>query len=116
MRIGASAISARPSATRASSGQAGVPDVTERIADRLKTFKVLIGDPYAERILCGDRQINQRKRVDAEIFPEAMIPSNRGPVHVGNLFEYFDESRLDVEILEEVANVNRTAVTGDHRQ
>src|SRR6516164_6360845 len=99
MRIGASAISARPSAMRASSGHAGAPDVTERITNRLKTFKVLIGNPYAERILCGDRHINQRKRVDAEIFPEAMIPSNRGPVHVGNLFEYFDESRLDVVLV-----------------
>ena len=98
MSIGAS-VSARPSATRASSGHAGVPDVTERITDRLKTFKVFIGDPYAERILCGDRHINQRKRVDSEIFPEAMILGNRGPVHAGNLFEDFDECRFDVVLV-----------------
>ena len=93
------AVSARPSATMRSNGHPRVPDVTERITDRLETFKVLIGNPYAERILGGDRHINERKRIDAKIFPEAMIPSDRDPIHVGNLLEYFDESSFDVVLV-----------------
>jgi hypothetical protein len=33
----------------------------------LKTLRVLVGDPDAERILGRDRYIDQRKRVEAEI-------------------------------------------------